>query len=306
MYGILTGTLTISFVSLIIYLVVGAIIKLSTNKVARHYSPLDVISLFIFAGLTETAIVEISGKVEPLSYIFGACFIILFHQGVSRTELYKKLFPLSRHVVIKNGRLIRGKLHDIGVDEDHLWVELRKNDIINMVQVKEASFEANGDFSILRSIISDTDPITGLEFSWSSAEDWLNKLMASGSHNVTCVVLDFINTSEKNKEFGEDAINRGLREVADLCSTILRYDDRLFRFEQDRFLFVLNVGHKYRGKVLQSISDKLLHIQEISDWGHCSHVITLDKGADFSEAIDSLRLSVSQNKGGSTRDVALN
>jgi len=269
------------------------------RKTVAQYSPLDIVSLFIFAGLVENSVTSLAGNIMPEAILSGACFIVLFHYWVSSTKLYMRIFPLSRYVLVKNGTIDRNAVAKAGISEDHLWIELRKADVINITQVKEASLEANGDFSVVKSESAKIDPVTGLEYSWSSAEDWSVKLLNSGSREITFVAIDFCNTGELNDRFGKEKVNKSLKEAADLCSSILRYDDRIFRFDEDRFFLVLNVGKEKRTDVVETIALKLNTISTLETYHSNMHLITFDlensKGLNVAKIKSELEESIAQN-----------
>jgi len=294
----LLDSLKVISVILFIYTLVGIILKFTKGRTVSQYSPLDVVSLFIFAGLIETATVALAGKVVPESFLAGACFIILFHNLFSSTGVYRKLFPLKRYVLIKNGTINKQAISKAGISEDHLWIELRKADIINLSQVREASLEANGDFSIVKSDSAKFDPITGLEYSWSAAEDWMLKLFKSGSLEITCLAVDFCDTGKLNEEFGEKTVNKALKEASDLCSNVIRYDDRIYRFEEDRFFLVLNVGIKKRSEVVENLAMQINMISSLTNYEANIHMMTVfedDGHVDINEIIKGLNVSIEEN-----------
>jgi len=295
---LLIDSIKVISVVLLIYILVGLTLKFIKGRTVSQYSPLDIVSLFIFAGLIETTVVSLSGKVSPESFLAGACFIILFHNLFSSTAIYRKLFPLKRYILIKNGTINSKEISKAGISEDHLWIELRKADIINITQVKEASLEANGDFSIVKSESAKFDPITGLEFSWSAAEDWILKLFNSGSSEITCLAVDFCDTGKLNKEFGEKTVNKALKEAADLCSNVIRYDDRIYRFEEDRFFLVLNVGLQKRQEVVENLVMKINMISSLANYEANIHMLTVlddDDSININEIVKELNVSIEDN-----------
>jgi len=105
MKDFLMDSASIAFVIITVYIMIGLIFKMVRRKTVAQYSPLDIVSLFIFAGLVENSVTALAGNIMPEAILSGACFIVLFHYWFSSTKLYMRIFPLSRYVLVKNGTI---------------------------------------------------------------------------------------------------------------------------------------------------------------------------------------------------------
>jgi len=279
-----------------LYFVIGLVFKYFGGRTISQYSPLDFITLLIFAGLVENSIMFAVHYTSFLTMMFSAVYIIMFNSFISRTAFYKKLFPIKRVQLIKNGKIIQENLDKTNLSIDYLWIELRKAGVINLIQVKESFLEPTSAISVLQITDSHIDPVTGLSFHWSSAKDWVSKLFKSGSISLSVVAIDFKNTGDMNDKYGKLKVNNALKEAADIIDSSIRYDDRCFRFVEDRFMIVINSGKENIQKVVQNIEMKLSIIETIESYSFDIYVSNVDHEDEFEGQINILNEYIEEYK----------
>jgi uncharacterized membrane protein YcaP (DUF421 family) len=133
------------------YLVVLFAMRLIGRRTASQQAPFDMVVLFLFGGMTTTAILgEDRSFIAAMTGIFT---VGLMHILVSwlklRSVLFERIVDGTPMVVFEEGRWSEGQMRNLRMQEADIRTAMRQEGLIEMDAVRYAIIERDGTISII-------------------------------------------------------------------------------------------------------------------------------------------------------------
>lgn len=135
-----------------VYLIIALVLRLSPKRHIGNVSPNDMIALIIVGTLVADAIV---GSAKTATDILLMVMVVLFWDYLINIAEY--YFPRARcfaqdspTLLIHNGVLLHDNLRKEKLTEEELSAHLRKQGVIDIVEVKQAVLEVDGHISVIK------------------------------------------------------------------------------------------------------------------------------------------------------------
>jgi uncharacterized membrane protein YcaP (DUF421 family) len=134
------------------YLLLLVVLRVTTRRVIRTATPLDMVLIFVLGGLAVQAIIggdrSISAAVVAIVSFAGT------HLAISLAKLrwpvVGRLTDGPPVVLYRDGRWNEGQLRAMRLQQENVLAEMRQNGLHNMEQVDAVVFEHNGGISIIQ------------------------------------------------------------------------------------------------------------------------------------------------------------
>jgi uncharacterized membrane protein YcaP (DUF421 family) len=137
--------------SVVMYLLLLLVLRITTRRVMRSATPLDMVLIFVFGGVAVQAIV--GGDHSVTSAVAGICAFAGTHLVVSycklRWAIIGRITEGPPVVLFKRGEWQLEKLHQMRMQEQDVLSELRQQGHRTMDEVELAVLEHNGGISII-------------------------------------------------------------------------------------------------------------------------------------------------------------
>jgi uncharacterized membrane protein YcaP (DUF421 family) len=135
-----------------IYIVLLILLRLTTRRIMRSATPLDMAVIFLFGGL---GVQPILGEDRSITSALLAAFTIAsLHIGVS---LAKPMFPIlgsitegTPVIVFTDGAFDKRRLRQLRVQEGDVIAEMRQNGVRTPEEVERVVVEHNGAITVLK------------------------------------------------------------------------------------------------------------------------------------------------------------
>ncbi|MEA3087100.1 MAG: hypothetical protein QOC89_4797 [Paraburkholderia sp.] len=133
------------------YLFLLLVLRVTTHRVSRTMTPLDMVIMFLFGGLSSQAV--LAGDQSITAAVIALSTIVLLHIFVSTAKLR---FPgLGRvaegtpSIVFAHGKWNEQRLRELRIYKGDVLAEMRQRGISDIGQVKYAIVETHGGISIM-------------------------------------------------------------------------------------------------------------------------------------------------------------
>ncbi len=133
------------------YLVVLFAMRLIGRRTASQQAPFDMVVLFLFGGMTTTAIL---GEDRSFTAAMTGIFTVgLMHVAVSwlklRSVLFERIVDGTPIVVFEEGRWSEDQMRKLRMQEADIRTAMRQEGLIEMDAVRYAIIERDGTISII-------------------------------------------------------------------------------------------------------------------------------------------------------------
>ena len=122
---------------------------LSKRSLARltYFDYLDVVTLGTLAGN-----LAFNTKIAIFDFLLAMVLITIIIRIISylaiKSNFYRNKIAGHPTVLIRNGKILEDKMHELNYSYDYLFLQLRQHDIFNLAKVEFAILEANGQLSV--------------------------------------------------------------------------------------------------------------------------------------------------------------
>lgn len=122
---------------------------LSKRSLARltYFDYLAVVTLGTLAGN-----LTFNTKIAILDFLLAMILITIIIRIISylaiKSNFYRNKIAGHPTVLIRNGKILEEKMHELNYSYDYLFLQLRQHDIFNLAKVEFAILEANGELSV--------------------------------------------------------------------------------------------------------------------------------------------------------------
>ena len=122
---------------------------LSKRSLARltYFDYLAVVTLGTLAGN-----LTFNTKIAILDFLLAMVLITIIIRIISylaiKSNFYRNKIAGHPTVLIRNGKILEEKMHELNYSYDYLFLQLRQHDIFNLAKVEFAILEANGELSV--------------------------------------------------------------------------------------------------------------------------------------------------------------
>jgi uncharacterized membrane protein YcaP (DUF421 family) len=135
----------------LMYLVVLFTLRMTTRKIMRTSTPLDMVVIFLVGGMAVQAGLagdqSITGVMLGISTVAGMHLLISF--GKLHWPLVGMISDGTPVVLYSKGRWARGEMKRLRVQEQDVYAEMRQNGHRKIEEVETATIEHNGALTIL-------------------------------------------------------------------------------------------------------------------------------------------------------------
>lgn len=145
---------------IIVYITVIISVRLMGKRQIGELQPTELVTTFL---LSEIASMPLQNKDISLFTCVVLIFMIvgleiIFSYLAVKSNTFRTLTQGSSALVIKDGKLLQGKLSQLRYSIDDLMESLRLKDVFDISQVKYAYIETNGALSVM--LKDDYNPVT--------------------------------------------------------------------------------------------------------------------------------------------------
>ncbi|MFE1599667.1 DUF421 domain-containing protein [Methylobacterium sp. ID0610] len=136
----------------LMYGLVLVLLRVTTRRIMRSATPLDMAVVFLFGGL---AVQPILGQDRSVTgALLAICTVAGMHLAVSRLKLWWPAVGMVAEgtpvVIYANGIWDRKQMRRLRVDERDVVAEMRQNGIRHLSEVQSAIIEHTGGITIVR------------------------------------------------------------------------------------------------------------------------------------------------------------
>lgn len=125
--------------------------RLIGRRTASQMAPFDLVVIFLFAGITITAVLDDDHSM--VGAISGICAIGLMHILASwmkvRWPWFGRIVDGTPIVVFENGRFHEGRMHRLRLTQQDIMAAARQRGLMRLEQVRYAVAERDGKISIV-------------------------------------------------------------------------------------------------------------------------------------------------------------
>ena len=133
------------------YILLLAMVRLIGRRTASQLAPFDLVVLFIFGGITITAIIGEDHSV--VASLTALCTIGLLHVGVSwakaHSPLFGRLVDGTPVVIYEDGHWHEDRMRRLRVLESDVMAAARQRGLMRLEMVRYAIAERDGKVSII-------------------------------------------------------------------------------------------------------------------------------------------------------------
>jgi uncharacterized membrane protein YcaP (DUF421 family) len=135
----------------LIYVLLLVILRVTSRRVSRSMTPLDMVILFLFGGMVSQSIL---GEDRSLTNsLLAIATVSLLHLSISvlkrRLPIIGRITEGTPVVVYQNGAWDEKRLSAIRIYKGDVMVDVRQNGLSNLDQVDKVVVEPNGGISVL-------------------------------------------------------------------------------------------------------------------------------------------------------------
>ncbi|MGD0103028.1 MAG: YetF domain-containing protein [Rhodopila sp.] len=127
-------------------------VRLIGRRTASQMAPFDLVVLFLFAGITITAV--LADDRSMVGAFSGICTIGLMHIIASwlktRSDLFGRIIDGTPVVVFENGEFNRRRMTRLRLNEQDVMAAARQRGLMRLDQVRYAVAERDGKISIVQ------------------------------------------------------------------------------------------------------------------------------------------------------------
>lgn len=133
------------------YLFLLIVLRITTHRVSRTMTPLDMVIMFLFGGLSSQAV--LAGDQSIAAALIAVSTIALLHILVSTAKLrwpgLGRVAEGTPSIVFANGEWDERRLQEMRIYKDDVLAEVRQRGIPHLRGVKYAIVENHGGISII-------------------------------------------------------------------------------------------------------------------------------------------------------------
>jgi uncharacterized membrane protein YcaP (DUF421 family) len=133
------------------YIFLLLVLRITTHRVSRAMTPLDMVIMFLFGGLSSQAV--LAGDQSITAALIAVSTIALLHIFVSTMKLrYPGLGRVAEgtpSIVFAHGEWNERRLRELRIYKGDVLAEMRQRGISHIDQVKYAIVETHGGISIM-------------------------------------------------------------------------------------------------------------------------------------------------------------
>lgn len=138
----------------VVYLLLLLVLRITTRRIIRSATPLDMVIVFLFGGLSIQAIL---GEDRPMTNsLLAIGTIAVLHVAIARAKLKWGWIGLivegAPKVVFRDGDWDHEVLRQLRMEPRDVLTEARQNGLRSMDQVECAIAEHNGGISIIKKV----------------------------------------------------------------------------------------------------------------------------------------------------------
>jgi uncharacterized membrane protein YcaP (DUF421 family) len=133
------------------YLFLLMVLRITTHRVSRTMTPLDMVIVFLFGGLSSQAV--LAGDQSITAALIAVSTIALLHIAVSTAKLrwpsLGRVAEGTPSIVFAHGEWDERRLQEMRIYKGDVLAEMRQKGISSLDQVKYAIVEKHGGISIM-------------------------------------------------------------------------------------------------------------------------------------------------------------
>ena len=135
----------------LMYLVVLFTLRMTTRKVMRTSTPLDMVVIFLVGGMAVQA--ALAGDQSITGVVLGISTVAAMHMLISFGKLHWPMVGMISEgtpvIIYSNGAWARDKMKRLRVQEQDVYAEMRQHGHKTIDEVETAVIEHNGGLTIL-------------------------------------------------------------------------------------------------------------------------------------------------------------
>jgi uncharacterized membrane protein YcaP (DUF421 family) len=135
----------------LMYGVVLLLLRVTTRRIMRSATPLDMAVVFLFGGMAVQPILGADRSITGA--LLAACTVAGMHLAVSRLKLWWPVVGQVAEgtpvVIYSNGTWDWNQMHRLRIDERDVVAEMRQNGVRSFAEVQSAIIEHTGGITIV-------------------------------------------------------------------------------------------------------------------------------------------------------------
>ena len=135
----------------LLYLIVLLTLRMTTRKIMRTSTPLDMVVIFLVGGMATQA--ALAGDQSMTGAVLGIATVAAVHMLISAAKLRWPVVGFisdgSPVVIYSDGKWARSEMRRLRIQEQDVYAEMRQNGHKSIDEVETATIEHNGALTIL-------------------------------------------------------------------------------------------------------------------------------------------------------------